>query len=229
MPSPMQEIARGASPSPGPVADLHAVRGIGAGRACRACRTSRPELVEVERCAQAIRSLGLEPLPSAANFLFVSCDRRGCALLRRCCAPASSSGRSQTGSASACATARTTTSCSNPWPAPSTLPAPVTSSGPAPKGASPARYRLRPRVRVRLGLDGESRVRVATGSGNLRPLSRAAGLPREGSISCSRLPEISRRGPHHTAEDAALTLGEALDARRSATGVGSHGTEMRWW
>jgi len=66
-------------------------------------------------------------------------------------------------------------------------------------------------LRVRLGLDGESRVRVATGAGLydhfLEQLAFHAGfdLILEGSGDLET-------GDHHTAEDAALALGEALNA-----------------
>jgi len=65
-------------------------------------------------------------------------------------------------------------------------------------------------LRVRLALDGASRVRVATGAGLydhfLEQLAFHAGfdLVLEGSGD-------SETGDHHTAEDAAIALGEALD------------------
>lgn len=66
------------------------------------------------------------------------------------------------------------------------------------------------RLRVRLALDGASRVRVATGAGCydhfLEELAFHAGidLVLEGAGDLET-------GPHHTVEDAALALGEALD------------------
>ena len=65
-------------------------------------------------------------------------------------------------------------------------------------------------LRVRLSLDGASRVRVATGAGLydhlLEQLAFHAGfdLVLEGSGDLET-------GDHHTAEDAAIALGEALD------------------
>ena len=67
------------------------------------------------------------------------------------------------------------------------------------------------RIAVRLALDGASRVRVATGAGLydhfLEQLAFHAGfdLILEGAGDLET-------GDHHTAEDAALALGEALDA-----------------
>jgi histidinol-phosphate aminotransferase/imidazoleglycerol-phosphate dehydratase/histidinol-phosphatase len=64
--------------------------------------------------------------------------------------------------------------------------------------------------RVRLSLDGESRIRVQTGAGLydhfLEQLAFHGGLDLvlEGSGDLET-------GPHHTAEDAAIALGEALD------------------
>ena len=66
-------------------------------------------------------------------------------------------------------------------------------------------------MRVRLALDGAGRVHVRTGAGLidhlLEQLAFHAGfdLLLEGSGDLER-------GAHHTAEDAALALGEALDA-----------------
>jgi imidazoleglycerol-phosphate dehydratase len=66
-------------------------------------------------------------------------------------------------------------------------------------------------IRVRLDLDGESRVRVQTGAGLydhlLEQLAFHAGfdLVLEGTGDWET-------GPHHTAEDTAIALGEALDA-----------------
>ena len=65
-------------------------------------------------------------------------------------------------------------------------------------------------LRVRLRLDGESRVRVATGAGLydhfLEQLAFHGGLDLvvEGSGD-------AETGPHHTAEDSAIAIGEALD------------------
>ena len=67
------------------------------------------------------------------------------------------------------------------------------------------------RIAVRLALDGASRVRVATGAGLydhfLEQLAFHAGfdLILEGTGDLET-------GPHHTAEDAALALGDALAA-----------------
>jgi imidazoleglycerol phosphate dehydratase HisB len=67
------------------------------------------------------------------------------------------------------------------------------------------------RIAARLALDGASRVRVATGTGLydhlLEQLAFHGGfdLVLEGAVDLET-------GPHHGAEDAALALGQALDA-----------------
>lgn len=78
-------------------------------------------------------------------------------------------------------------------------------------------------LRVRLALDGASRVRVATGAGLydhlLEQLAFHGGfdLVLEGSGD-------AETGEHHTAEDAAIALGEALDrALGTRTGIARYG------
>src|SRR5207342_2167460 len=67
------------------------------------------------------------------------------------------------------------------------------------------------RIAIRLGLDGASRVRVDTGAGLydhfLEQLAFHAGL----DLVLEGAGDLET-GDHHTAEDAALALGEALDA-----------------
>jgi imidazoleglycerol phosphate dehydratase HisB len=66
------------------------------------------------------------------------------------------------------------------------------------------------RVRARLALDGASRVRVATGAGLydhfLEQLAFHAGF----DLVLEAAGDLET-GEHHTAEDAAIALGEALD------------------
>ena len=79
-------------------------------------------------------------------------------------------------------------------------------------------------LRVRLGLDGAGRVRVATGAGLydhfLEQLAFHGGLDLvlEGSGDLET-------GAHHTAEDAAIALGEALDrALGDRRGIARYGS-----
>jgi imidazoleglycerol-phosphate dehydratase/histidinol-phosphatase len=166
-----------------------------------------PVLEERERVARALRALGLEPLPSRANFLFVPVEKPaslGEALLR--------SGLvvrvfpdgirfnvrdREDDDLLLEALARTLERA-----------APV-----APAGARRARHlraSAETRIRVRLALEGAGRVRVATGAGLydhlLEQLAFHGGL----DLVLEGVGDLET-GPHHTAEDAALALGEALD------------------
>jgi histidinol-phosphate/aromatic aminotransferase/cobyric acid decarboxylase-like protein/imidazoleglycerol phosphate dehydratase HisB len=166
-----------------------------------------PQLEERERLAGALRALGLRPLPSRTNFLFVPLadastvaatllrsgvvvrvfpdgirvsvrDREDDDLLLGALAQALD------------------------------RPSPV-----VPPGGRRVRH-LRAtgetRMRVRLALDGQGRVRVATGAGLydhlLEQLAFHGGL----DLALEGVGDLET-GPHHTAEDAALALGEALD------------------
>ena len=66
------------------------------------------------------------------------------------------------------------------------------------------------RITVRLALDGAGRVRVATGAGIydhfLEQLAFHGGL----DLALEAVGDLET-GPHHTAEDAAIALGTALD------------------
>ena len=164
---------------------------------------------ERERLASSLRAIGLEPLPSQANFLFVPVDdgrALGDALLRqglvvrvyddgdpdhdprpRGRRPASSR-RSR-----------------------ALLDRPVAR---APTAAARRVRHLRAtaetRIAVRLGLDGASRVRVDTGAGIydhfLEQLAFHAGL----DLVVEGAGDLET-GDHHTVEDTALAFGEALD------------------
>jgi histidinol-phosphate aminotransferase/imidazoleglycerol-phosphate dehydratase/histidinol-phosphatase len=166
-----------------------------------------PQLEEVGRVVRALEALGLEPLPSRANFLFVPCERPdeiAAALLR--------SGIVVRAFAEGIrfnirdredddllleALARTLD-----------RPPPV-----APAGSRRARHlraTAETRIRVRLALDGAGRVRVSTGAGLydhlLEQLAFHGGL----DLVLEGVGDLET-GPHHTAEDSALALGEALD------------------
>jgi imidazoleglycerol-phosphate dehydratase len=163
---------------------------------------------ERERLARALRALGLEPLPSSANFLFVPVEEAralGAALLVQGLAVrvfpdgirisildredddllVEALGRALD------------------------KPSPVAAAGA--RRARRLRATAETRIVVRLALDGASRVRVATGAGLydhfLEQLAFHAGfdLILEGAGDLET-------GEHHTVEDAALAFGEALDA-----------------
>jgi histidinol-phosphate/aromatic aminotransferase/cobyric acid decarboxylase-like protein/imidazoleglycerol phosphate dehydratase HisB len=189
------------APLPGVSADL-------ARAALAAPPDASPVLAERDRVRSALRALGPTPLESHANFLYVPVDdghALGDALLRH----------GLVVRAYPEAIRVTILDREDDDLLLDTLarvldrPAPV-----APAGSRRVR-RLRAtaetRIAVRLALDGASRVRVATGGGIydhfLEQLLFHAGLDAvvEGAGDVET-------GPHHTVEDTALALGEALDA-----------------
>ncbi len=167
-----------------------------------------PAIEERERLAAALRALGLAPLESYTNFLYVPVEdglALGDALLRqgivvRAYANAIRASVLDTPDDDLLveALARVLD-----------RPSPVAAAGG--RRARTLRATAETRLSVRLALDGASRVRVATGAGLydhfLEQLAFHAGfdLVLEGAGDLET-------GDHHTAEDAALALGEALDA-----------------
>ena len=172
----------------------------------------RPVIEERERLASELRALGYEPLPSRANFVYVPVDdpaavaekllAAGC-VVRVFADAIRISVRDREDDDLLLATL-----AGEP---------PVLA-----RRARRVRATTETTIRVRLALDGASRVRVATGAGLydhfLEQLAFHAGfdLVLEGSGDLET-------GNHHTAEDAAIALGEAFD-RRSATARGSRAT-----
>jgi histidinol-phosphate/aromatic aminotransferase/cobyric acid decarboxylase-like protein/imidazoleglycerol phosphate dehydratase HisB len=162
---------------------------------------------ERERVARALVALGLEPLPSRANFLFVPVSDPGAlgdALLRsglvvRVFADGIRFNvRDREDDDLLLETLARVLE----------RPAPV-----APAGTRRVRHlrsTAETRMRVRLALDGAGRVRVDTGAGLydhlLEQLAFHGGL----DLVLEGVGDVET-GPHHTAEDAALALGEALD------------------
>jgi histidinol-phosphate aminotransferase/imidazoleglycerol-phosphate dehydratase/histidinol-phosphatase len=166
-----------------------------------------PVVEERERLAAALRALGLEPLESHTNFLYVPVDDGldlGEALLRHGLVV-----RSYDRAIRASVRDREDDDVLV-----ETLarildrPAPVAASGS--RSSRVVRATAETRLAVRLALDGASRVRVDTGAGLydhfLEQLAFHAGfdLVLEGAGDLET-------GDHHTAEDAALALGAALD------------------
>ena len=166
-----------------------------------------PQVEERERLARGLRALGLEPLPSHTNFLFVPVD------------DPESLGATLLGSGLVVRVFPDGIRASVRDPEDDDLllegiaraldrPAPV--AGSSGRSVRHARATAETRIRVRLALDGASRVRVATGAGLydhfLEQLAFHAGL----DLVLEASGDLET-GEHHTAEDAAIALGEALD------------------
>ena len=191
--------------APAPISTLSAALAVAA---LADPRDVAPVLEERERLGSALRALGLAPLESHANFLYIPVDdgaALGEALLRQGIvvraypdAVRVSVLDHEDDDVLIETLARVLDS-----------PSPVAAGGA--RRARTLRATAETRLTVRLALDGASRVRVATGAGLydhfLEQLAFHAGfdLVLEGSGDLET-------GDHHTAEDAALALGAALDA-----------------
>jgi histidinol-phosphate/aromatic aminotransferase/cobyric acid decarboxylase-like protein/imidazoleglycerol phosphate dehydratase HisB len=164
---------------------------------------------ERERLAAELRMLGLEPQPSRANFLLVPVDDpRGLAeallgegLVVRVLEDA------------------VRISILDREDDDLLLDALAAVLEPSPGRPRAARRRVRrvrataeTRIAVRLDLDGAGRVRVSTGAGIydhfLEQLAFHAGL----DVVLEGAGDAAETDEHHTAEDAAITLGQGLDA-----------------
>jgi histidinol-phosphate/aromatic aminotransferase/cobyric acid decarboxylase-like protein/imidazoleglycerol phosphate dehydratase HisB len=167
-----------------------------------------PTLEERERAERGLRALGLQPLPSRANFLFVPLDEPeavAATLLRAGLVvrvfPDGIRFNVRDRDDDDLLLESLARALDRPPPV-------------APAGGRRARLvraTAETRIRVRLALDGAGRVHVASGAGLydhlLEQLAFHGGL----DLSLTGVGDLET-GEHHTAEDAALALGEALDA-----------------
>jgi histidinol-phosphate/aromatic aminotransferase/cobyric acid decarboxylase-like protein/imidazoleglycerol phosphate dehydratase HisB len=167
----------------------------------------RPLVEERERLASSLRAIGLEPLPSSANFLFVPVeDGRELSerLLRQgLVVRAYDDGIRITvrDRADDDVLVETLARLAD-------RPSPVADS--AGRSVRHVRATAETRISVRLGLDGASRVSVQAGAGIydhfLEQLAFHAGL----DLIVEGAGDLET-GDHHTVEDTALAFGEALD------------------
>jgi imidazoleglycerol phosphate dehydratase HisB/histidinol-phosphate/aromatic aminotransferase/cobyric acid decarboxylase-like protein len=190
--------------APAPVSSLAATLAIAA---LASPPDVRPVVEERERLASSLRAIGLEPLPSQTNFLYVPVDdglALGDALLRQGLVVRMWDGAirinvrdREDDDLIVEALARVLD-----------RPAPVAET--APRRVRHLRATAETRIAVRLGLDGASRVRVDTGAGIydhfLEQLAFHAGL----DLVVEGAGDLET-GDHHTVEDTALAFGEALD------------------
>jgi histidinol-phosphate/aromatic aminotransferase/cobyric acid decarboxylase-like protein/imidazoleglycerol phosphate dehydratase HisB len=190
--------------SPAPVSSLAAALAIAA---LASPPDVTPVIEERERLAASLRSIGLEPLPSAANFLFVPVEdghALGEALLRQGLVVRMFDEAIRI-------TIRDREDDDLIVEALARIldrPAPVAEAGG--RRVRHLRATAETRIAVRLGLDGASRVRVDTGAGIydhfLEQLAFHAGL----DLVVEGTGDLET-GDHHTVEDTALAFGEALD------------------
>ena len=172
-----------------------------------------PVVAERERLASELRGLGYSPLPSRASFLYVPLDEPDAVAERLLAA----------GCVVRVYPDAIRVSVRDREDDDLLLAALAGEPPPAARRARHVRATAETSLRVRLGLDGASRVRVATGAGLydhlLEQLAFHAGLDLvlEGSGD-------GETGPHHTAEDSAIALGEALDlALADRRGIARYG------
>lgn len=189
----------------------------------------QPQVAERERLAVALRGLGLEPPPSRANFLFVPTpDAEALAdtllgdgiVVRRFEGGLRVSVRDREDDD------LFLESLARALDRP--LPRDIVSQGFRSGGRTARHLRATAETRfaVRLGLDGDGRVRVATGAGLydhlLEQLAFHGGL----DLVLEGTGDLET-GEHHTAEDAALALGEALDrALGDRNGIARYGNAV---
>jgi histidinol-phosphate/aromatic aminotransferase/cobyric acid decarboxylase-like protein/imidazoleglycerol phosphate dehydratase HisB len=159
----------------------------------------RPTIEERERLAEELRALGYAPLPSRANFLYVPVaepERIADELLARGCVV-----RVYEDAIRISVRDREDDDV---------LLGALAGRSVEVRRTRHVRATAETQLRVRLSLDGESRVRVATGAGLydhfLEQLAFHAGL----DLVLEGTGDLET-GDHHTAEDSALALGEALD------------------
>jgi histidinol-phosphate/aromatic aminotransferase/cobyric acid decarboxylase-like protein/imidazoleglycerol phosphate dehydratase HisB len=184
--------------APAPISELSAALAI----AALASRPDpRPVLEERERFAEGLRALGFAPLESHANFLYIPTDDADAIvakLLEQGIVVRSFPGAFRVSVLDREDDDRLL----------EVLGGPAVSGG---RSVRTLRATAETRFATRLSLDGQRRVRVATGAGIydhfLEQLAFHAGfdLVLEGTGDFET-------GDHHTAEDAALAFGEALDA-----------------
>ena len=203
------------------------ISGISAALALAALRAGPPDVSaqveERERCAGVLAELGLSPLPSRTNFLFVPLSEPeavGDALQRDGLVVRVfpdgirwSIRDREDDDVLLGAIARVLE-----------RPSPVAPA--ASRRARHVRATAETRFRVRLALDGSGRVRVQTGAGLYDHLLEQLAFHAGFDLVLEGVGDLET-GPHHTAEDAALAFGEALDrALGDRRGIARYGDSV---
>ena len=183
----------------------------------------RPVIEERERFASALSAIGLPPLPSQANFLFVPLED-GRALGERLLRQGFVVRSYEDGIRMTVRDRMDDDLVVETLARLLDRPPPVAEA--ARRRARHLRATAETRISVKLGLDGASRVSVQTGGGLydhfLEQLAFHAGLDLtvEGSGDLET-------GDHHTVEDTALAFGEALDlALGDRRGIARYGDSV---
>ena len=201
-----RELARElyARQAPAPVTSLSAALAVAA---LASPPDVTPVIEERERLASSLRAIGLEPLPSYANFLFVPMDdgrEMADRLLRQGLVVRAYDDGIRV----------TVRDAADDDTIVETLARLLDKPSPVAERANRSVRHLRAtaetRIAVRLGLDGASRVSVDTGAGIydhfLEQLAFHAGL----DLIVEGTGDLET-GDHHAVEDTALAFGEALD------------------
>jgi histidinol-phosphate/aromatic aminotransferase/cobyric acid decarboxylase-like protein/imidazoleglycerol phosphate dehydratase HisB len=199
--------------APAPVSTLSVALALAA---LRSPPDVAPVLEERERLAAELRALGHAPLESHANFLFLPVadpDELAERLLARGCVVRVTGGGIRV-------TVRDREDDDL------LLAALAGADAPQARRARHVRATAETTIRVRLGLDGAGRVRIATGAGLydhlFEQLAFHGGLDLVVDGSGDR-----ETGDHHTAEDTAIALGEALDqALGDRRGIARYGSAV---
>jgi histidinol-phosphate aminotransferase/imidazoleglycerol-phosphate dehydratase/histidinol-phosphatase len=196
--------------SPAPVSTLSAALAVAALR-------HPPDVGEVieerERFAGQLQELGLEPLPSYANFLFVPVDDPEAMferLLRGGCVVRVTGGGIRI----------TVRDREDDDLLLSLL---IGELRHQQRRARLARTTAETTIRVRLDLDGQRRVRVQTGAGLYDHLLEQVAFHAGFDLVIEGSGDLES-GPHHTAEDTAIAFGETLDrALGDRSGIARYG------
>jgi imidazoleglycerol-phosphate dehydratase len=180
-----------------------------------------PVVEERERVAEALRALGLDPLPSWTNFLFVPAEGAR-ELAARLLARGLAVRPFDDGIRLSIRDRADDDVLLDALAHELDRPSPVEPAGG--RRARLVRATAETRIRVRLALDGAGRVSVSTGAGLydhlLEQLAFHGGL----DLLASGTGDLET-GEHHTAEDTALAVGAALDrALGDRRGIARYGS-----
>ncbi len=201
--------------SPAPVSTLSAALAVAALR-------SPPDVSKVvaerERLADELRSLGFEPLPSRANFVFIPVDDPQAIfeklLASGCVARVTGGG------------IRITVRDREDDDLLLANLASDNLSQASSRRVRAVRATAETAIRVRLDLDGAGRVRVQTGAGIYDHFLEQLAFHGGFDLNVEGAGDLET-GPHHTAEDTAIAFGEALDrALGDRVGISRYGSEV---